>query len=176
MALTRPSRDALTGLLDRQGLLTCARELEHTDLAFLLFGLDDLAAINDAHGHAAGDALLCAAAETLREGVRRHDLVARLEGDEFAAVLPGCEPEVAQRRADQLRGRVAYRSVDWGVSVTTSVGVASTLGGVELTELMLRADAALQEAKAAGGDTVRQAPQQDEIPLSVWAPALPHAR
>lgn len=150
--------DHLTGLADRGGFLAALEEtlalqgLEEPVL--LLLDLDRFKAVNDAHGHPAGDALLMSAGGRIRAAVRRDDLVGRLGGDEFAVLLrPSATAEEAARIAERLvdllgrpflvEGRVAQ--------VGASVGVArSTAGAWNSAQLMKRADLALYAAKARG--------------------------
>ncbi|KQX47319.1 MULTISPECIES: GGDEF domain-containing protein [unclassified Streptomyces] len=87
--LATARRDPLTGLHTRAGWTTRAEHLlaKHPGALVLLVDLDDFKAINDTHGHAAGDAVLTATAERLAGWCGRHGIAARLGGDEFAAVV-----------------------------------------------------------------------------------------
>ena len=159
------SRDPLTGLLNRRG---CERALHAlladraaAPLSVAMIDVDHFKAINDAHGHAAGDRALVALAGLLRDHGRPHDVVARLGGEEFLLAWPGTAPAQAAGIAERLRVQVA--SHDWsgvaGVSrVSVSIGVAALLpaapGGATLGELLADADAALYRAKRAGRNCV----------------------
>ncbi|MEM5429639.1 sensor domain-containing diguanylate cyclase [Cupriavidus oxalaticus] len=159
--LARMSRtDHLTQLLNRsafEGQLQAAmaRSREHGGLMALLYlDMDRFKAVNDIHGHAAGDQLLQAFAQRVRACVRAADTVARLGGDEFAVVLEELAQPAAARRVAQaiLQAMDAPFNVD-GVSadVDVSIGVALYHGGpVQDRELMRLADVLLYRAKGAG--------------------------
>ncbi|MEV4949595.1 GGDEF domain-containing protein [Streptomyces sp. NPDC053755] len=87
--LSTARRDPLTGLHTRAGWTARADHLmtKHVNALVLLVDLDDFKAINDIHGHAAGDAVLTATANRLADWCGRHGIVARLGGDEFAAIV-----------------------------------------------------------------------------------------
>jgi diguanylate cyclase (GGDEF)-like protein len=127
-------------------------------LALLMADLDNFKAINDAHGHLAGDAVLKRVAGTLREGVRGTDLVARYGGEEFAVLLVETTLEAARQVAERLRASVAAVDVsDLGLAraVTISIGLAAHPDhGVDGQTLVERADEALYAAKRAGKNRV----------------------
>jgi two-component system cell cycle response regulator len=149
--------DALTGLLNRRAILTQlagtvsgARRHDHP-LSIAMVDLDGFKAVNDEHGHAAGDAVLVAAVRAMRTHLRAEDQLGRLGGEEFLVVLPDTPGDAATRVAEKLREEVA--AAPGPVPVTCSVGVASWTG--ETPELLLRrADEALYAAKDAGRDRV----------------------
>jgi two-component system, cell cycle response regulator len=154
--------DELTGLPNRRFLLrqleaqlSRARRHGH-DLAVVMVDADRFKALNDRHGHHAGDLALQAIAARLRERVRREDVVARVGGEEFVVVLPDTGADGAAPAAEDLRAAVAERPVDVGrrsVPLTISAGVA-VWEGESLERLLGRADGALYAAKAAGRDRV----------------------
>jgi diguanylate cyclase (GGDEF)-like protein len=115
--------------------------------------LDRFKAINDRHGHAAGDELLRKVARVLRESVRENDLVGRTGGDEFLVICPdvgGAERAMglAERLAESLREGVRAQTDELGCSV--SIGVAWSRGGrSDADALVAAADAAMYEAKHA---------------------------
>ncbi|WP_217810060.1 putative bifunctional diguanylate cyclase/phosphodiesterase [Salibaculum griseiflavum] len=154
------THDSLTGLSNRAAFLDyTAGALEAAAgasnwIGLLHVDLDHFKAINDTHGHSAGDAALIHVAGALRAEVMAGSLVARVGGDEFVVVLP----EI--RRVEDLRDvadRVARRVADpfyWNdrlISVSCSIGAAlSTEGETDPNALLLQADFALYEAKTLG--------------------------
>jgi diguanylate cyclase (GGDEF)-like protein len=155
--------DPLTSMLNRNALRTRVTEL--TDYAqivqqpigLILGDLDHFKAVNDTHGHAAGDAVLRDVAYCLRKHLRVFDLAYRLGGEEFLVVLPGANADEAAVLAEALRRAVmACRPAD--LLVTMSVGVsASPASRFDYEEVLAAADLALYEAKAAGRNCVRVA-------------------
>jgi diguanylate cyclase (GGDEF)-like protein len=147
------------------------RELERaaqtaTATAVLVIDMDHFKRINDTYGHLAGDQALKTVGEALADELRGYDAVGRFGGEEFAALLPGVEPSAAGGVAERVRARIGavrlrverHAGGMATVGVTASVGVAVTLGGVDLDGLLRAADAAVYAAKAAGRNVVRQAP------------------
>ncbi len=154
-------RDPLTGLLNRRGLdprlsREAARWRRYGEpYALLMVDVDHFKAVNDRHGHAAGDAVLVRLAKLLRDVARDVDTVARVGGEEFCLLLPHCEPEGARNAAERLRQKV--RQSSWPVpagSVTVSVGVAVSEGAGAPISVLARADGALLQAKHEGRDRV----------------------
>jgi two-component system cell cycle response regulator len=149
--------DALTGLLNRRailsqlgGTISGARRHGHP-LSVAMIDLDDFKAVNDVHGHAAGDAVLIAAVRAMRAHLRAEDQLGRLGGEEFLVVLPETDERAATRVAEKLREEVA--AAPGPVPVTCSAGVA-TWAGETPEQLLRRADEALYAAKHAGRDRV----------------------
>ena len=153
--------DALTGLANRVELV---EQLTHRladpqrqgrQLAVCYIDLDGFKAVNDSHGHDAGDRLQKEAAKRISLAVRADDVVARLGGDEFAAVLcdlaDGAQvAEVLQRLLDSLAVPIAIRHGQAAV-IGASIGVAlSPANGDRADELLRVADAAMYAAKRAG--------------------------
>jgi diguanylate cyclase (GGDEF)-like protein len=120
-------------------------------ISVAILDLDDLKAINDDHGHQAGDRLLRQLAAGWQRELRGSDLVARLGGDEFAVLLSACAAEDAEAIVDRLR-----QSAPPGHSV--SAGVATWDGLETADDVVERADAALYGAKAAGRGRLAVAP------------------
>ncbi|KGM13809.1 diguanylate cyclase, partial [Cellulomonas bogoriensis 69B4 = DSM 16987] len=125
-------RDALTGLLNRRGFDDSLSDLwlEHTSLTVTFYDLDHFKAVNDTHGHEAGDKVLQAFARVLRDHVRDVDVVARTGGEEFGVVMPAVDGVVALDRAERVvdvlrstpvptRGAVLRCTVSAGVAVRT---------------------------------------------------------
>lgn len=148
--------DALTGAANRAGLARrAAVALEAGEpFALMLLDLDGFKAVNDTHGHAAGDAVLVALVQRLRALLREDDLVARLGGDEFVVVLAGAPPRAAladKARAMARAVAVALAFEGRSLSVGLSVGIASHPGDGRTLEALLRAaDAAMYASKRRG--------------------------
>jgi diguanylate cyclase (GGDEF)-like protein len=125
-------------------------------LALIYLDLDDFKAVNDAHGHATGDAVLRLVADATRTAVRQADIVGRLGGDEFGVLMPETDGMVAHAAATRLASSI--RTVFRGTpSVTASIGVVSVTGTEAGTdELLQKADQAMYQAKRAGKDRVVQ--------------------
>jgi diguanylate cyclase (GGDEF)-like protein len=159
------SHDGLTSLANRTHLLAqldAALERRtpvpgEPHLAVLYLDLDGFKRINDSFGHAAGDELLVAVADRLRQVVRPGDTVARLGGDEFVVVAdrvarPGDAEEIARRIRDAISQPVL--AAGRRLAVTTSIGIAF---GAEqrASELLNQADVALYRAKQDGRNRAR---------------------
>jgi diguanylate cyclase (GGDEF)-like protein len=158
--------DALTGLLGRrpmERLLEAEAGRQRRfgrGYAMLSLDIDHFKAINDNHGHAAGDAVLVRVAEALSANVREVDRVSRMGGEEFCVLLPGADDAGARRSAERLLAAVrALQHPECGHrSVTVSIGLVVVQGGVEpLLSLTRRLDRALYAAKARGRDRIEQA-------------------
>jgi len=158
--------DPLTGLSNRRFILTQlaavvsgARRHERP-LSVAVIDIDHFKAVNDNHGHAAGDRVLAAVAGCLREHLRAEDQLGRLGGEEFLALLPDAGASAAAAATEKLRAEVAALGVEHEgleLAVTVSIGWAAWEGEAP-DELMRRADVALYDAKAAGRDRVEGAP------------------
>lgn len=154
--------DPLTGLLNRRGLDQRLGALP-PDLpcGVMLVDLDGFKQINDTLGHDAGDAILVEVGARLRQSVRHDDLIARLGGDEFAIVLVGADVTklqlLAERTVAAMQGSFDACG-NSGLTVGASVGAAwSATPLVTQRAVMMRADRALYQAKAAGRGTWRLA-------------------
>jgi diguanylate cyclase len=165
------SRDPLTGLLNRRGLdQRVAREWQQyaSTCGVLVIDIDRFKAINDSHGHLLGDKVIIAVARALAACVGDRGPVARIGGEEFAALLlqPAEEKHVVaiaeQVRATVERGRIRRAENEQAVGgVTISVGVATPLDGERFEALLERADRALYQSKAGGRNRVTVATNAD---------------
>jgi diguanylate cyclase (GGDEF)-like protein len=162
----RADVDPLTDILNRRGFeRELVRSLAYvkrhgTDAALLYLDLDGFKAINDRHGHAAGDALLKAVALVLGRHVRASDLVGRLGGDEFAVLLWNCDEQHAGSKALALEAAIARTTATHAgatLSVGASVGAAVLLPLDRPADTLERADRAMYARKA-----VRSGPRAAE--------------
>ncbi|MCM0755234.1 diguanylate cyclase [Desulfovibrio aminophilus] len=151
--------DGLTRLFNRRHFLeTGQAELERArrygrELTLLMFDVDHFKRVNDTFGHDAGDAVLRALAGTARDAVRHVDVLGRLGGEEFAAILPETGLKAGVEAAERLRRAVEALEVRHGehlLRLTVSLGVAQLREGENLDGLLKRADQALYEAKNSG--------------------------
>jgi diguanylate cyclase len=152
--------DALTGLPNRAGFndhlakLLAQAGRQEPWFAVLYLDLDGFKSVNDTLGHAAGDMVLRAVGDRLRRELGDSAFIARLSGDEFAALLPAATTATAQERARRIIDAVAEPiefGAAWPIRVGVSIGITSAPEhGHEPTVLLSRADAALYAAKAAG--------------------------
>ena len=165
------THDPLTGLLNRAGLQVQGRAAlaetaaARVDAAVLLIDISGFREIVDTLGHAAGDAVLVHTARRLEDALLPGELVARLEGDEFAVLLPKLtDPAQASHRADALLGAVASPAVVGGtaLSLTSVAGIAyAPRGQEELPELLRQAGVALHAVHSTVGRIDFYAPERD---------------
>ena len=155
-------RDPLTDLANRALFMRRVHEslARATGTSTVLFlDLDDFKRINDHAGHAAGDAVLMAAAERIRSCVRPTDLAARLGGDEFAVLLEDADErhgeEVAHRIVALLSEAVTVNGQPCWVRASIGIASASAGSGMDADDLMRHADIAMYRAKEAGKGQVR---------------------
>jgi len=161
--------DALTGLGNRHWMRTMfEREVTRTmhankALCLMMIDVDNFKLFNDRYGHVAGDRVLVAVAEALREYLRPTDLVARFGGDEFAVLLPDLQLKQARQTAERIRQQVAGLSPSsLATAVTISIGLASRTADDDVATLVQRADEAMYDAKQGGRNRVAVAEKSDE--------------
>jgi diguanylate cyclase (GGDEF)-like protein/PAS domain S-box-containing protein len=164
------STDPLTGLANRRGLERSLSVPMTGGFAVLAIDVDHLKDINDTYGHEAGDAHLRAVATTLRLSVREEDVVARVGGDEFAALLPGRTLTEAVMVGERLR-RAMYGVVVPHGFARVSVGCARGGARDNALNVWSLADEALYRAKARGRDRVESATTPS---LALVGSSLPH--
>ncbi|MEO0576692.1 MAG: EAL domain-containing protein [Pseudomonadota bacterium] len=167
------SHDALTGLINRREFehrverATTAVRSDQSQYVLAYLDLDRFKLVNDGCGHQAGDDLLRKVAGLLREQVRDSDSVARIGGDEFAMLLPGCPLEKAQHIADATCKAIAdYRFVwrDRIFTIGVSIGlleIRESSGNVQ--DVLAAADSACYMAKRSGRGQVHVYSETDEI-------------
>lgn len=168
---TETYTDPLSGLLNRRGfeeratLLLRHRATAKLPVALVLADLDHFKALNDMHGHAAGDRVIADFAAKLRVGAGAGGIAGRIGGEEFAVLLPLSDLGAARLFAEAIRTLYSAGSVDGlphGTRVTASFGVAARTGEEGLEPLMHRADEALYKAKRNGRDSVRLSYERSE--------------
>lgn len=157
--------DELTGLYNRRWFdETLRRELFRAErkraaLAIVMIDLDHFKHMNDTYGHEAGDLVLRAVGQCLRDGVRRSDVACRYGGEELVLVLPECDGAAALRCAETIRTAIAALALQQGdvllPAVTASFGVAVwPAHGDDAATLLQAADRALYAAKHGGRNRV----------------------
>jgi len=148
--------DELTGLLNRRGFTdalnrTLGNAHRHNEEGLLVaMDLDHFKPVNDAHGHAAGDAVLRHVAEFLSERVRTTDYLARMGGDEFALLMVNCELAPAYLRAHQLRSEINTASAKINcqlIPLRVSFGIAAYNGKACADQVLQMADIAMYHDK-----------------------------
>jgi diguanylate cyclase (GGDEF)-like protein len=175
-------RDPLTDLANRALFMrrvheSLSRPAGSTTVLFL--DLDDFKRVNDHAGHAAGDAVLIAAAERIRRCVRPTDLAARLGGDEFAILLEDADErhgeEIAHRIVALLSEAVTIAGRPYWVRASIGIGATRAGSGMDADDLMRHADIAMYRAKEAGKgqvlaftpemhpNSLTKAPSRDEL-------------
>jgi diguanylate cyclase (GGDEF)-like protein len=175
------SRDALTGLFNRRHLndtlpaMFALAQRDGRPLAVVIIDLDHFKAVNDTHGHDAGDRLLQAFGELLAEDCRKSDVACRYGGEEFCLLMPRTDAAGARRKVSALLRRWREQtSSEGGLAaspVTFSAGVAdSTLTAAGPVQLLKAADEALLRAKRSGRNQVHVASGASALPAPSQAP------
>ena len=160
--------DPLTGIHNRRyatihlnAVADRARE-EGQDFAVMVLDIDRFKSVNDRYGHAAGDAVLVEVAARLSANLRGSDMLARIGGEEFLAVLPGTELGVAQTVAERLCRAIELEPIHLpdGRAITVTISIGMTTGGAgpadpgSVAELVDQADRALMHSKSHGRNQV----------------------
>jgi diguanylate cyclase (GGDEF)-like protein len=154
-------RDPLTNLANRRTFVTRATQVlqqEEGGASLLLLDIDHFKAVNDTHGHAAGDQVLLAFSRAIEQRMPKGWLFARIGGEEFGCLMPRLSAQNAVAFAENLRLAVAdlVIAAPSALHVTVSIGVSeATARGMDLDTLLAGADAALYRAKADGRNCVR---------------------
>ena len=160
LLLNAAMSDDLTGLWNRRMILNqLGRELNRSrhecqPLTVAMVDIDFFKSVNDTYGHLAGDTVLREVALSLRSQLRSYDFIGRYGGEEFLALLPGCDAETSAEIARRMCQTVAAHPVQLGnleVPVTVSIGLSSTAeAGFDPDTLIAAADSGLYRAKAGG--------------------------
>lgn len=160
--------DPLSKLLNRRGSQLLERcTAARMPVALVMADLDHFKAVNDNHGHAAGDRVIADFAEKLRLAAGSRGIIGRIGGEEFAVLLPLADLVAARLFAEAVRTLCAAGGIDGlppGTRVTASFGVAARSEDEGLEALMRRADEALYQAKRNGRDGVRLSYQRSAEP------------
>lgn len=168
--------DEFTGLPNRRAFMrrlqdeTSRAQRYGAPLTLAMIDLDEFKAINDVHGHAAGDAILRCYASDVLTVLRHHDMVARYGGEEFAVLLPNTTPDGAVAAMTKVRNRaleVRCEHQNMALALPTfSTGIALYTPGESHTDLIDRADRALYRAKRLGRNRI-------ELEMSIVPPTRP---
>lgn len=156
----RAKIDHMTGLLNRESLfeaIKIARSRIETG-ALLMIDADHFKAINDNHGHAAGDRALKLIAFAIESVTRKGDLVGRIGGEEFCVFLPNASADTAKRVSERIRSEVEttpFHSIDGSQQpLTISIGATTAPKNETNSQIMSRADRGLYTAKQRGRNCV----------------------
>jgi len=153
--------DELTRLYNRRAFYESGKRLvsycqRHNEMiSVIVIDVDNFKEINDAFGHAAGDAVLKHISTFLKQKFRKSDVAARIGGEEFGILLPTANPEVAEKLAEELRQEIEDSSIVFdedNIKVTASIGVTS--GDSDIDILVKHADIAMYRAKESGRNSV----------------------
>ncbi len=166
MSLSMALTDSLTGLYNRRyfevHMQKMLQNLENSNkpMGVLMMDIDKFKSVNDTYGHGVGDEVLKVFADRMKDKLRSFDLVARLGGEEFIAILPDVTPEKAMFIAERLRKAIADEAIACNVEggslpVTTSIGGAVISdGSLAIEDILKKADDSLYQAKESGRNCV----------------------
>ncbi len=170
--------DYLTDLYNRRYLVDqLHKESERANrlkepLSIVMIDLDHFKRVNDSHGHAVGDSVLCQAARIIEANVRACDIAARFGGEEFCLVLPRMHlrdaTEIAERVRCSMAGTPMLLSDGMTLRITASMGVAELTRAETPEQVLARADMALYAAKQSGRNRIEQA---ETLAASIQEPA-----
>lgn len=162
--------DPLTGLANRRGFYARLNEeisrarRQGTPLGLVMIDVDHFKRVNDTHGHQAGDEVLVAIAHEISTHARRHEIVARIGGEEFAWILPGTDVYASWHAAERARRTVAALAIPEVGHVTVSAGVSDLGPRASAEDLFREADSALYRAKELGRNRSERALPQGPAP------------
>ncbi|MFC3609133.1 sensor domain-containing diguanylate cyclase [Stutzerimonas tarimensis] len=155
--------DSLTGLPNRRGFELLAGQAiaearrDHSPLTAVVLDIDHFKALNDDHGHLAGDTVLRDFAGDLRAGLRQSDILCRWGGEEFVILFKGTASDIAHALSEKIRAMAEhkrYRFEDHELALTVSLGQSALTEADSLDSLIGRADRALYRAKQSGRNRV----------------------
>ena len=176
------TRDALTGIFNRGTLMdlghksVSAAVRARQPVSVLMLDLDHFKRVNDRFGHACGDRMLEQVTGIVAEKLREEDVLGRYGGEEFCVVLPNTDTEGARITSERIRTAIEAHEFELGTArtrITVSIGVATLAptGSATLESLVMRADAALYQAKRRGRNrVVIAAPEASPAPGAAGAP------
>ena len=155
--------DDLTGAYNRRHFIDLTRKewlrakRYGDEFGVILFDIDDFKSINDSHGHAAGDKVLCEVASTCTRIIRASDTFARYGGDEFVFLIPNAGESQLQMFMERVRSALAEMVVHYKkqkIQITISIGGKHIKNeNVEFEDILIQSDEALYKAKRKGGNT-----------------------
>jgi diguanylate cyclase (GGDEF)-like protein/PAS domain S-box-containing protein len=154
------AHDPLTGVANRRALQdalerAAARAARGRASSLLFIDVDFFKNVNDNFGHEIGDSTLRELTETMQLWIRKEDMLARVGGDEFAALLEGQGIDAALLVAERMRQAVdGYRHEGWTFNLTLSIGIAPVDGTSNPDEVLGRGDEAMYQAKQKGRNRV----------------------
>ncbi len=166
--LKHATLDALTGFYNKRQLeerlkqeVSSARR-QHQPLSVIMTDIDYFKGVNDTYGHAVGDLVLKTVSDVIRSQLREYDVAGRYGGEEFTILLPSAAIKDACMVAERLRKAVEKRLVDISkltpehksINVTISLGVYQMQEDDQISDLIIKADKALYEAKTGGRNKV----------------------
>jgi diguanylate cyclase (GGDEF)-like protein/PAS domain S-box-containing protein len=145
------THDGLTGLYNRAFFEVEMARFERGrafPISIVMADVDGLKMVNDTKGHRAGDELLKLAAQVMRKAFRADDIVARIGGDEFAAILPGTDSSVTESIVERVRSSLPFHNEDYpDLLLSLSIGTAEGKKGDILANVHKRADKLMYEEK-----------------------------
>ena len=167
--------DGLTGVLNRAALMSAltselSRALrEGSQLGLILLDLDHFKVVNDQYGHTAGDEVLKAVVDGIKQIVRPYDTLGRYGGEEFLLLAPGVGKADALTLSERVRQGI--ENLPTSPPVTVSIGVAVGNGNEDPKEVLMAADEALYRAKRSGRNRVEfSGAEESEVPTFLIAP------
>ena len=161
-AITQAHKDPLTKISNRAAFddamnkELCSYERHQADFSLMVIDIDYFKKVNDTYGHIAGDKVLAAVANTIRETIRRSDEVYRYGGEEFVVILSNTKKGGASFIAERVRKEIEKLKVNFNeeIDVTASIGISSSEIMEDVSQTLAHADKALYQAKEQGRNQV----------------------